>query len=313
MTKKNQKRPPGSYRAPSTNGSKNAAATTGRGLASLFAPRAAVETSMPKIPSSLMRGFVAVLSAPVLIVAVPILVLAEWLIAVLLGFQGPFSVFVNALAIPPVGTIFDASLATAIWGGQTGFIFVIGFVLVRALIMGILTAAVVQVLEGNRIDASALSRGARILPVTVAVGFMNMAIITVSGVFLQLGGIGLLLQIGAMLAGLYLFVFAPVMAVAENRSMSDALSRGIRAARMPGNGNLLMASLYLIPALALLLAPGKPGSLLGVNPTVGAWILVLVANVAHLGFLATFAFRYLCVAEEVPDAPARRSRAAARR
>jgi hypothetical protein len=268
---------------------------------------------MPKIPSSLLRGFTAVLSSPALIVAVPVLVLVEWLAAILLGFQGPFSVFVNALAIPPVGTIFDASLATAIWGGQTGFIFVIGFVLVRAVIMGILTAAIVQMLERNRIDGSSLSRGVRILPVTVAVGFMNMAIITVSGVFLQLGGIGLLLQIGAMLAGLYLFVFAPVMAVAEDRGLSDALARGIRAARMPGNGNLLMASLYLIPSLALLLAPGKPGSLLGVNPTVGAWVLVLVANFAHLGFLATFSFRYLCVADEVPDTPARRTRAAARR
>lgn len=313
MTKKNQKRPPGSYRAPSTNGSKSASAPASRGLAGLFAPRPAVATSMPKIPSSLMRGFVAVLSSPLLIVAVPVLVIVEWLIAVLLGFQGPFSVFVNALAIPPVGTIFDASLATAIWGGQSGFIFVIVFVILRAVIMGVLTAAIVQILERDRVEVSAFSRGVRILPVTLAVGFMNMAVITVSGVFVQLGGIGLLLQIGAMLAGLYLFVFAPVMAVAEGRGMSDSLSRGIRAARMPGNGNLLMASLYLIPALALFLSPGKPGSLLGVNPTVGAWIMVLLANLAHLGFLATFAFRYLCVADEVPDAPARRSRAAARR
>jgi hypothetical protein len=312
MTKKNPKRPPGSYRAPSTNGSKEAAATRPRGLSGMFAPRPTAPTSMPKIPSSLMRGFVAVLAAPILIIAVPVLVIVEWLLAVALGFQGPFSVFVNALAIPPVGTIFDASVATGIWGGQAGFVFVIGFVAVRGVIMAVATVAIVQMLERNLVETSALSRGVRILPVTLAVGFMNMAIVTLSGVFLQLGGIGLLLQIGGMVVGLYLFVFAPVIAAVEGRGMSESLSRGIRAARMPGTGNLLMASLYLIPSLALLLSPGKPGSLLGVNPTVGAWILVLVANVAHLGFLGTFAFRYLCIADEVPDPPPRRARAARR-
>ncbi len=112
-----------------------------------------------------------------------------------------------------------------------------------------------------------------------------MAIIVLSGVFLQLGGIGLLLQIAGMVAGLYLFVFAPVMAAAERRGFAESMSRGIRAARMPGAGNLLMAALYLIPSLALLLIPGKPGNLLGVNPSVAAWALVLVANLVHLGVL----------------------------
>lgn len=313
MTNRNPKRPPGSYRAPSTNGSKDAVAARPRGLSGLFAPRTAVPTAMPGIPSSLMRGFVAVLSSPVLIVAVPLVVLVEWLVAVALGFQGPFSVFINALAIPPIGTIFDASVATSLFGSQSGFIIIIGFVAVQALLMAVFTVAVVQILENGRVETSVLERGVRIFPVTLAVGFMNMAIIVLSGVFLQLGGIGLLLQIAGMVAGLYLFVFAPVMAAAERRGFAESMSRGIRAARMPGAGNLLMAALYLIPSLALLLIPGKPGNLLGVNPSVAAWVLVLVANLAHLGVLGTFSFRYLCITDDVPDAAPRRARSAPRR
>jgi hypothetical protein len=314
VTNRNPKRPPGSYRAPSTNGSKEATTPRPRGLlGGLLGAREPVDTSMPKITASLARGFIAVLSSPVLLVAIPVAILLEWLVVIALGFQGPFSVFANALALPPVGTAFDGSVSTGIYGGQAGLLFIIAFVIFRAVVMAILTVAVVQILDDGRVSASAVTRGLRILPVTLAVGFMNMAILTISGVFLQLGGIGLLLQMASLVVGVYLFVFAPVMAAAEGRGMAESLSRGLRAARIPGAGNLLMASLYIIPSVAELVAPGKPGTLLSVNPTVGAWVFVIVASVVHLAFLATFAFRYLSISDDVPDAPEPRSRARRRR
>lgn len=315
MTNRNPKRPPGSYRAPSTNGSKEVAAPRRKGLGGMLAQRPAVDTSMPKVPISLARGLVAVLSSPVLLVAVPVTILLEWLAVIALGFQGPFSVFANALAIPPIGTAFDGSVSTGLYGGQSGLIFIIGFVALRAVLMAILTVAVVQMLDDGRVGASAVMRGVRILPVTLAVGFMNMGILTLSSLLLQFipGGIGLLLQLAGLVVGLYLFVFAPIMAAAEGRGMAESLSRGIRAARIPGAGNLLMASLYVIPSVAELVAPGKPGTLLGVNPTVGAWVFVLVTNLLHLAFLATFAFRYLSISEDVPDAPDPRARPQRRR
>jgi hypothetical protein len=312
MTNRNPKRPPGSYRAPSTNGSREAAAPRPRGLSGMLRARQPIDTPMPKITASLARGFVAVLSSPALLVAVPVGIVLEWLVVIALGFQGPFSVFANALSLPPIGTLFDASISTGIFGGQAGLIYIIGFVAFRALLMAILTVAVVQILDEGGVSASSVPRGLRILPVTLAAGFMNMGIVTLSGVlssvFLQLGGIGFLLQIAGMVVGLYLFVFAPVMAAAEGRSMAESLSRGIRAARIPGAGNLLMASLYIIPSVAEWLAPGKPGSLLGVNPTVGAWVFVIVTNLLHLVFTATFAFRYLSISDDVPDAPEPRAR-----
>jgi hypothetical protein len=44
---------------------------------------------------------------------------------------------------------------------------------------------------------------------------------------------------------------------------------------------------------------------MGVNPTIGAWLFVLVINLLHVVLLAAFAFRYLSVAHEVPEPPAR--------
>ena len=42
---------------------------------------------------------------------------------------------------------------------------------------------------------------------------------------------------------------------------------------------------------------------MSVNPTVGAWVFVILANLMHLTFMATFAFRYLSISDGVPDAP----------
>jgi hypothetical protein len=81
---------------------------------------------------------------------------------------------------------------------------------------------------------------------------------------------------------------------------------------MPGAGNLTLAAIYVVASIALLVAPGKPGSDLGVNPTVGAWVLVLVANLLHVAMQATLAYRYLSVAGEVAEA-APRSRPRGRR
>lgn len=308
MTNKNPKRPPSSFRAPQSNGASADVSAPRRGLlGGLLAPRARVDTSMPKIPSSLWRGLIAVVSSPVLVISVPVLVLVEWASAVALGFQGPFSVMGSALALPPVGTVFDGGLATALFGAQAGLVMLVAFVALRALILSFLIAAVVQKLDEDHVSGAAVRRGLRIIPTTLAVGLTDMFILTVSSIFVQIlgGAIGLLLQIGALVAALYLLVFAPVIAASEHRGMPESLGKSIRAARMPGAGNLAFAAIYVIPAIVISVVPGLPGKLVGVNPTVGAWAFVIVVNLVQVVFLATFAFRYLSIADEVPEAPVR--------
>jgi len=308
MTNKNPKRPPTSYRAPRSNGSSADVAPRRRGLLGNFlAPRPRVESSMPKIPTSLWRGFIAVVSSPVLVLSVPLILLVEWAAAVALGFQGPFSVMASALALPPVGTVFDGGLATSLFGAQAGLVMLVAFVVLRAVILGFLTAAAVQKLDEDHVSAAALKRGVRIIPTTLAVGITDMFILTISSILVQIlgGAIGLLIQIAALIFALYLLVFAPVIAASEHRGMPESLGRSIRAGRMPGAGNLAFAAIYVIPAIVVSVIPGLPGKLVGVNPSVGSWAFAIVVNLIQVVFLTTFAFRYLSIADEVPEAPAR--------
>jgi hypothetical protein len=304
------KRPAGGFRAPSTNGAKDKAAPSRGLLDRVFAPRSVGGASMPGLFASLGRGFVAVVSSPVLLVAIPVILIAEWLGAVALGFQGPFTLFASALAVPPVGTAFDESIATGIFGQQTGLVLLLAFVALRAIVLAFVITITVEVLEEGKSTRAALGRGLRVIPTTLAVGIIAMALITFSSILLAFlgSGIGFLLQIATLVITVYLFVFAPIMAAAEGRSMPESLSRSIRAARMPGAGNLTIASLYTIVSVVVLLVTGRPDHL-GVNPSIGEWAFVLLANLVQVVFLATFAFRYLSVTEEVPAAPEPKRRA----
>jgi hypothetical protein len=294
---------PSGYRDP-----KPAAPARRRGiLDTMFAPGTAGSTSMPRVRTALTRGVVTVLGSPVLLVAPILFLLIVWLVLIAIGYQGPFSPLANLLALPPVGTSVDGSLATGLFGLQGGQLAIVGFLAVRAVVLAFLTAAVVEALEDGRVTTGCVRRAIRALPVSFAVCIVGVGILTLSSFFgVLLGpGLGILLQVGALVVGLYLFVFAPVIAVDEGRTMPESLGRSIRAARLPGAGNLMLAALYVVPSIAVIVAPGEPGSLMGVNPTIGAWLFVLTINLLHVVLLAAFAFRYLSVAHEVPEPPAR--------
>jgi hypothetical protein len=258
---------------------------------------------MPRIRTAITRGVLTVIGTPALVIAPILYVLVMWLVMVAAGFQGPFAPFANLLSLPPIGTSLDATLATGLFGLQGGLLGILAFLAVRAAALALLTATAVEALEDGHVSSASLRKGLRALPVTFAVCVIAVGILTLSSLFGQLlgPGFGILLQVGALVGGLYLFVFAPIVAVDEGRSMPDALARSVRAARIPGVGNLTLAALYVIPSIALIVLPGKPGDHFGVNPTIGAWLFVLALNLLHLALLTTFAFRYLSVAHEVPE------------
>jgi hypothetical protein len=283
-------------------------------LDSVFAGRAAGSTSMPRVRTAITRGVVTVLGSPALVIAVIVYLLLVWLVLIASGYQGPFAPLANLLALPPIGTSLDASLATSLFGLQGGLYGILAFLAARAVVLGMLTAGVVEALEEGRVTKESWRRGLRALPVTFAICVIGVGILTLSSFFGPLlgPGFGILLQVGALVIGLYLFAFAPIVAVDESRSMPDSLTRSIRAARIPGVGNLMLAALYVVPSIAVIVAPSKPGNLIGVNPTVGAWVFAVLINLLHVALLATFAFRYLSVAHEVPEPPPRPSATAVR-
>jgi hypothetical protein len=263
---------------------------------------------MPRIRSSLARGVTVVAGTPALAAGAIVFPVLEWLAALALGYQGPFALFVSAMALAPVGTSFDATLSTALFGLQGGFIAILGFVVLRAIVQALMIGAIVDVLHGSSLGRWTLARALRTFPVALAVGLAGVGLLTLASILGPLLGpaFGLLIQMAALVGGVYLLGFAPVIAAEEGRRLPDTMGRSIRAARIPGAGNLTLAAIYVVASIALLVAPGKPGSNLGVNPSVGAWVLVLVANLLHVAMQATLAFRYLSIADEVPEPAAKR-------
>ena len=283
-------------------------------LDSVFAPKAPASATMPRIRTALARGVVTVIGSPALVIGTIAFVFVFWLVLVAAGYQGPLAPLANLLALPPVGTSLDASLATSLFGLQGGLYGILVFLVVRAVILGLATAAIVQALDQGHVTTGSLRVGIKAFPVTLSVCIIGVGILTAASIAGPLlgPGIGILLQVGGLVIGTAFFVFAPAIAVSEGRSMPDCLARSVRAARMPGAGNLTLAALYVVPAVAVIVAPGKPGNVIGVNPTISAWGFAILVNVLHLALLAAFAFRYLSVAHEVPDAPVKKARPATR-
>ena len=88
-----------------------------------------------------------------IVVTTVLVVMVEWLALVAFGSQGPFAIMINQLGIPPVGSYTDLTLSIGVFGVQTGFLALLGFIVVRAVVMAALTSMAVDVLrKGTRRD-----------------------------------------------------------------------------------------------------------------------------------------------------------------
>jgi hypothetical protein len=310
MTKKNKKRPSG-YRErngsnPSQTRPKNPAPAARTGvLGNLMSPRPR-DSRMPKKSTSLGRGVMTAASSPAVVVATMAAVIGGWLIFLALGFQGPFSGMASFLALPPIGVTFDTSVAARVPGISLALL-LLGLLVLRAVLSAILSSLVYDALTQVRADRWSLVRAARIIPVTLAVNTFSLMIAFVSPYFGILGaGPGSLANIAAQIAGVYFFAFAPVIALSEERGMADSIAKSFRAARMQGTTNLTFAAVYGVGMIAVLF--GSSAGKLGVNPSLEGWAAVLFINFIQVGVMGAFAYRYLSVADYVPEpaAPAAR-------
>jgi hypothetical protein len=270
---------------------------------------------MPRIRTALTHGFVRTWSSPVIVGGVLAWLLVEWLVVVALGYPGPIALLAHVPAPPPIGTITDYSLATGILGSRgLPFIFVVAGV--HALWQAVLTGLAIEAIESGRPSRWGAVRGLRGFAVAFAVRVLGLMALIVAQLVLTFGGssgLGLFGQIGVFVVVAWLLGYAPVIAVAEGRRLFDCLGRSVRAARMPGSGNLTFAALYVIPVFATFFALPVPGVLLGVNPRFTAWMFVVGMNLLHTALIAALAMRYLSIADQVPEptprgAPAREAR-----
>ena len=279
-----------------------------RGL--LSARYAVPMDSMPRLRNAFARGLVATWSSPLVVGAILGWLLVEWLVIVALGYPGPFAVLAYLSAPAPLSTSTDLSVSIGILGAAKGLTFVFGSGAVHALWYSILLGLCLDTIESGRATRWGAVRGLRAFPVAFALHVIGVAVLFASQLIAGLGGGGftLVLQIAVLVLAVWAFAFAPVIAVEERRRLTDSLGRSVRAARLPGSGNLSAAAIYVVPVFATFVATvveRVPGALLDVNPSYAAWVFVAVMNLLHAAMLAAFSIRYLAVADEVPEASAR--------
>jgi hypothetical protein len=263
--------------------------------------------SMPKMRTAFTRGLAGTWSSPLIVGSLLVWLFVEWLVVVALGYPGPFALLAHVSAPTPLSTFTDLSLSTGVLGVRQGLLFVFGTAAVHAVWFSLLVGLAIETMESGTATRWGAIRGLRAFPVVFSLHVIGVAVVFAAQIVAAIGGTGLalIIQMAALVVATWVFAFAPVIAVTEHRRLMDCLGRSIRAARMPGSGNLTFAAIYVVPIFATFLSPGLPGVLLDVNPPYAAWIYVVLMNLLHVAIVAAFALRYLAVADEVPDAPVR--------
>jgi hypothetical protein len=267
--------------------------------------------SMPRMRTAFTRGLAATWSSPLIVGAIVGWLFVEWLVIVALGYPGPFALLAYVSAPVPLSTTTDLSVSIGILGVGKGLPFVFGAGAVHAFWYSILVGLAMESMESGQATRWGAIRGLRAFPVTFALHVIGVAVLFASQILAGLGGGGFtfILQIGVLVLAVWAFAFAPVIAVAEHRRLMDSLGRSFRAARLPGSGNLSFAAIYVVPVFAAVVATvvGRvPGAVLDVNPPSTAWVFVVGMNLLHAAVIGAFSLRYLAIADQVPDAPARR-------
>jgi len=265
---------------------------------------------MPPIRTAFVRGLAGTWSSPVVVGATVAWLLVEWLLVVALGYPGPFALLAHAAAPAPLSTTTDLSVSIGILGVGMGLPLVLIPATVHALWHSIVVGLALETIETGGASRWGAVRGLRAFPIAFAIHVFGVVVLFASQILAGLGGGGLsfILQLAVLVLAVWVFAFAPVIAIAEGRRFLDCMGRSFRAARLPGSGNLTFATLYVIPWFATFVATSVgavPGSGLDVNPRYSAWIFVVVVSLLHAAILGALGMRYLVIASEVPEARVR--------
>jgi hypothetical protein len=267
------------------------------------------ESALPPIGRSLGRGFLTVASQPALALVAVVTPVVAWLVLLAIGFEGLPNRLVDVLAMPPISTYFDLGTGTSRFGLGPAFLVFLGVaLLIRTVVYSLLAGSIVEALTDGRVSRYGLLLGVTAIPTMLLVQVASFTLIVVGNLFFPvLGpGIGFLGFVAALVAGLYFLGFAPTAAIRERRPVMETVRRSARAAMLPGGRHLLLCALYFFLALPVVLGLSPGGSEITANPTLATWVFVLLANVVHLGFMATFAYRWIVAEPRVPEQPVRR-------
>jgi hypothetical protein len=271
----------------------------------------------PPLGTSLARGFSAVAGSPWALGAVFAGALLAWIVFLAIAGESDPQILMAQFAIPPVNAfVLDRALLFGAGGGAVSLVVILGGLAV--LRSGTLTAVLLAIdrsLVGTERPPSDLrARFAKLFVTLFAVYVLEL---TLAVIVQQLvaGFIGPLFLFPVSILALYFLALVPVVAAAEGDPARTSLSRGVRAARLPGTRHLVLVMLYAILVQFLLTPLFRPGPVVPpATPGYFTWVIVLLATVLHAGFLGALYYRWLAVREEVPaSTPTRRAPATGRR
>jgi hypothetical protein len=264
---------------------------------------------LPSIPRSLGRGLLAIVTQPILLVVALVLPFLVWLALLAIGFEGSAGRLVDVLALPPIATYFDLGTGASVVGvGPAFLVFTAVSVLIRGVIYALLAGMIVEALEDGRVSRYGLLRGIAAIPTVLVVQVIAFSLIIAGNLFFPIlgPGIGFLAFVAALVGGLFFLGFAPTAAVRQGRGVLDTIRRSGRAAQLPGTRQLLFCALYFFVALPVVVGLVPGGTQLSANPSLAAWIFILVVSVVHLAFMGALAYRWIAVEPLVPEEPVRR-------
>jgi hypothetical protein len=249
----------------------------------------------------------------VLVVGPLVAVLVWWLLLLAVGLDHVPAGFMVVLAIPPISSFFDLNLVLGTFRGLGGgaIALLFGLIALRAIIWAAVIGSIVEVFDRGRASSVGLAWAVRALPATLAYLVANVAAILVAQVLASaLGSLGSLIFMLAFVGALYFLVFTPVAAIRSPVPFREALRRSVAVARFPGSRHVGLVFLYFFisffPLLYALQAPGP----FAANPTISQWAIFLGLTLVHVVFIASFAYRYIAVEDEIPEPAPRPARGA---
>ncbi len=296
-----------SVRTEDATGPKSARAAT-RQRAGADRPQPVV--AYPSLPVSLARGMRAVGMSPTLLVTTFLGALGLWLAYSAYGLDLAALSWGMILleSLPPFQSFVDVRLLAAERPSSIGVFIGSGLwvLAARALLATVWITLILRSLQSERPESAAGAsssnrQGVRKYPVMLGIQAVLLLVmfvaLVVAPAFLgaDFGQLGVIV---VFLAGMYFFVFAPVIAVAEGVGLREAFRLSIRAARVPGPRHMVLTFSYVAFSLFLLsTAPVRPD--LNATPSIVVWLYALFVAFLHVSVLAALTFRWLFVREHV--------------
>ncbi len=263
----------------------------------------------PPLGVSLARGMRTVGTSPALLVTTFLGALALWLAYSAYGLDLAAISWAMVLleSLPPFQSFIDVRLLATERPSSIGVFIGSGLwvLAARALLGTVWITLILRSLQPEgpegELTPSSRRQGIRKYPVMLGIHAVLLLVMFVAGVFAPafLGAdFGQLGVIVVFLAGMYFFVFAPVVAVAEGVGLREAFRLSIRAARVPGPRHMVLTFSYVAFSLFLLsTAPVSPD--LNATPSILVWVYALFVAFLHVSVLAALTFRWLFVREHV--------------